>query len=72
MATTSSTSNSPDSAEFWREERLLIDGSLRPASGGATYDNIGPASGSVIGVAADASADDVEAALVAESEESGR
>lgn len=49
----------------WHEHRLLIDGSLRDAEDGATYDNVSPADGTVIGVAADASPADVEAALTA-------
>ena len=50
---------------MWHEERLLIDGELREADGGATYDNISPASGEVIGVAADASRSDMARALAA-------
>jgi aldehyde dehydrogenase (NAD+) len=42
------------------EAQLYIDGTLRPANGG-TYDNIGPWTGEVVGKAADASADDVDA-----------
>jgi aldehyde dehydrogenase (NAD+) len=52
----------PDS---WHEERLLIDGKLVEAEGGATYDNINPADESVIGVAADASPADVTRAIAA-------
>ena len=40
---------------MWHEERLLIDGKLVEAEGGATYENINPANEEVIGVAADAS-----------------
>ncbi len=47
------------------EARLLIDGVLTEAEGGATYDNVNPATEQVIGVAADASANDVEAAIAA-------
>jgi aldehyde dehydrogenase (NAD+) len=47
------------------DAKLYIDGVLRDASDGATYDNIGPWTGEVIGQAADASKDDVEAAIVA-------
>lgn len=50
---------------MWHETRLLIDGELREAEGGAVYDNIGPATGTVVGVAADAGTADVEAAIVA-------
>ena len=38
----------------WHEERLLIDGELVPAAGGATYETINPATEAVLGVAADA------------------
>ena len=44
---------------------LYIDGKLRPAAGGKTYDNIGPWTGEVVGKAADASAEDVDAAIAA-------
>jgi aldehyde dehydrogenase (NAD+) len=44
---------------------LYIDGELRPAKGGKTYDNIGPWTGEVIGQAADASPEDVDAAIAA-------
>ena len=47
------------------ETRLFIDGELRPAAGHKTYDNIGPWTGAPVGVAADASPEDVEAAIVA-------
>jgi aldehyde dehydrogenase (NAD+) len=47
------------------EARLYIDGALRRAAGDKTYDNIGPWTGAVIGQAADASAEDVEAAVAA-------
>jgi aldehyde dehydrogenase (NAD+) len=46
-----------------QEDRLLIDGTLRQASGGSTYDNINPATGEVIGVAADATPEDADAAV---------
>ncbi|MCK9931762.1 aldehyde dehydrogenase family protein [Frankia sp. Mgl5] len=45
--------------------KLLIDGQLVDAEGGATYDNINPATESSIGVAADASTGDVNAAITA-------
>jgi aldehyde dehydrogenase (NAD+) len=51
--------------DSWREERLLIDGKLVEAEGGATYDNVNPANEDVIGVAADASPADVERAIAA-------
>ncbi len=50
---------------MWHEHRLLIDGELREASGGATYDNVNPATGEVFGAAADASPADVEQATSA-------
>jgi acyl-CoA reductase-like NAD-dependent aldehyde dehydrogenase len=48
---------------IWHEENLLIDGKLVPAEGGKTYDNISPFTEEVIGVAADASLNDVRAAI---------
>ncbi|MBW2274318.1 MAG: aldehyde dehydrogenase family protein [Deltaproteobacteria bacterium] len=51
--------------DIWHEDRLLIDGELRPAAAGATYENVNPATEEVIGGAADASPEDVEAAIVA-------
>lgn len=45
------------------EGKLYIDGVLRPAEGGKTYDNIGPWTGEVVGKAADASKADVEEAI---------
>jgi aldehyde dehydrogenase (NAD+) len=47
------------------EGKLFIDGELRKAAGGKTYDDISPWTGVVIAQAADASAEDVEAAIVA-------
>ena len=47
------------------EAKLYIDGVLRSAAGGKTYDNIGPWTGEVVGKAAEASADDVSAAIAA-------
>ena len=49
----------------WREERLLIDGQLVEATGGATYDNVNPATEEVLGVAADAAPADMDAAVAA-------
>jgi aldehyde dehydrogenase (NAD+) len=51
--------------DSWHEERLLIDGKLVEAEGGATYDNVNPADESVIGVAADASPADITRAIAA-------
>ena len=45
--------------------RLLIDGQLRAATGGATFDNINPTTGQVAGTAPDATAADGEEALSA-------
>ena len=50
---------------MWHETRLLIDGELRDADDGATYDNVNPATGAVVGVAADGGPADIEAAIVA-------
>src|SRR5436190_5804793 len=47
------------------ESRMLIDGKLVEASGGATYDNINPATETVIGPVADANAADMESAITA-------
>lgn len=47
------------------EAKLFIDGQLRDAAGGRTYDVIGPWTGEPVGKAADANADDVNAAIAA-------
>lgn len=47
------------------EERLFINGELRAASGQKTYDNFNPATEEKIGVVADASAQDMDAAIEA-------
>ena len=47
------------------DAKLFIDGELRDAEGGKTFDVIGPWTGEPVGKAADASAADVEAAIVA-------
>lgn len=47
----------------WHEEQLLIDGKLTSADGGATYENVNPATESVLGVAADATVDDARRAI---------
>jgi len=44
---------------------LLIDGAIRPASGGRTFETLNPATEDVLGVAADADASDMDAAIVA-------
>jgi len=47
------------------EARLYINGEIRSASNGKTFDNICPWTGEVIGQAADATAEDVNAAIIA-------
>jgi aldehyde dehydrogenase (NAD+) len=47
------------------EGKLLIDGELRAAASGATFEDIGPWTGEVVGVAADAGPADVDAAIAA-------
>src|ERR1700756_834945 len=47
------------------EAKLFIDGQLRGATGGRTYDELSPGPGEPAGIAADATAEDVEAAIVA-------
>src|SRR5215470_13907425 len=47
------------------EAKLYIDGEMRSATGGRTYDNIGPWTGQVVGKAADGTAEDVNAAIAA-------
>ncbi|MCX7283204.1 MAG: aldehyde dehydrogenase family protein [Novosphingobium sp.] len=47
------------------DAKLFIDGTQRDAEGGKTFDIISPWTGEVVGKAADASATDVEAAIVA-------
>ena len=47
------------------EAKLYIDGVLRGAEGGKTFEVIGPWTGEPVGTAADASPADVEAAIVA-------
>ena len=54
-----------DTAPILPEAQLYIDGVIRGATGGRTYDVINPWTGGVAGKAADASAEDVEAAIVA-------
>jgi aldehyde dehydrogenase (NAD+) len=50
---------------IWHEDRLLIDGELVAAEGGATYDTISPSTGEVLGTAADASLGDTDRAIKA-------
>lgn len=58
LAETSSTTVLP-------EALLCIDGVMRPADDGRTYENIGPWTGEPVGLAADASGRDVEEAIAA-------
>jgi aldehyde dehydrogenase (NAD+) len=51
--------------DSWHEERLLIDGELVEAEGGATYPNVNPANEETIGVSADASEADIRCAIAA-------
>jgi aldehyde dehydrogenase (NAD+) len=51
--------------DLWREERMCVDGKLVDAGGGATFDNVNPATGRVIGVCADGTADDADRAVAA-------
>jgi aldehyde dehydrogenase (NAD+) len=49
----------------WATAALLIDGELRPATGGATFPIVNPATEEVIGTAPDAGAEDTETAIAA-------
>ena len=49
----------------WYEDRLLIDGELVAASGGATYENVNPATEETLGTAADATVGDAVRAIAA-------
>ncbi|HWS47809.1 MAG TPA: aldehyde dehydrogenase family protein, partial [Acidimicrobiia bacterium] len=49
----------------WHEEKLLIDGELVAAAGGAVYETINPATEAVLGTSADASVADAERAIAA-------
>ncbi len=44
---------------------LLIDGQLTPATGGGTFETLNPATEEVLGVAADGTAEDMDAAIAA-------
>jgi acyl-CoA reductase-like NAD-dependent aldehyde dehydrogenase len=50
---------------IWREERLLVDGALVAAEGGATYPTVSPSTEEELGVAADATVADAERAIAA-------
>ena len=51
--------------QFNPETRLYIDGQLRESSTGKTVDNVNPATEEVLGVATDASAEDMDLAIAA-------
>jgi acyl-CoA reductase-like NAD-dependent aldehyde dehydrogenase len=51
--------------DLWHEERLLIDGELVDAEGGRTFPTTNPATGEVLGTAADATMADAERAIAA-------
>ena len=63
--TNSSKSRPAGHAGLPGESRLLIDGRLTEASSGRRYSNIEPATGAVIGEAADAAIEDAHAAIAA-------
>ena len=50
---------------MWHETRLLIDGALVDATGGAIFETISPSTEEVLGVAADATLGDAERAIAA-------
>ena len=52
-------------AERFGESRNLIDGRLVASSNGASFENVNPATEAVIGVTADGTKDDMEAAIAA-------
>ena len=52
-------------AELNPETRNLIDGALVPASNGATFENVDPSNEEILGVTADGTKDDMEAAIAA-------
>ncbi len=52
-----------DDAAVMGEERLLIDGELRRARSGQVFETLNPATGDVLGVAADGAAQDLDEAI---------
>lgn len=56
---------SSDPKNLQHEERLLINGRLTHAKAGATFNNVNPATEEVMGVVADASAEDMDQAIAA-------
>jgi aldehyde dehydrogenase (NAD+) len=57
--------SAPQSVSVTHEERILLDGVLRHAGAGGTFDVVNPATGEKVGVAADATAADMDAAIAA-------
>ncbi len=51
--------------ELVGEARMMIDGELRDSSSGATFENVNPATEEVLGVVADGTAADMDAAIAA-------
>jgi len=47
------------------EERLLVGGELRTARTGKVFETVNPATGEVLGVAADGAAEDMDDAIAA-------
>jgi aldehyde dehydrogenase (NAD+) len=64
MITQTDTPDATDAATA-HEERLLINGELRKATDGGTFDVTNPATGKVVGKVANATADDMEHAIAA-------
>ena len=54
-----------DATTVTGEERLLVDGELRPARSGRVFETVNPATGEVLGVAADGGPEDMEDAIAA-------
>ncbi|KPM54150.1 aldehyde dehydrogenase [Frankia sp. R43] len=61
----SDTSAAPADTSVFSEPRLLIGGALVQARAGRTFTNINPATEQVLGLVADAGADDMDAAIAA-------
>ncbi|MYJ81787.1 MAG: aldehyde dehydrogenase family protein [Acidimicrobiaceae bacterium] len=57
---------------MWHEERLLIDGELVDAAGGAVFPTINPATEEVLGTAADAAVEDAAGAVASADSERAR
>ncbi|WP_414900266.1 aldehyde dehydrogenase family protein [Sphingomonas flavalba] len=54
-----------DTTMIFPDSKLYIDGVLRPATGDISFDNISPWTGETVGRAADATAEDMDAAIAA-------